>query len=109
LHNAYFNVSTPIPVNKWWNGYANVTVFYNHYIGELPNGTLNERAFGLNYYIQQNFTLGKGWSTQVSSWFNSGTKEAIFRTAAFGSLDASVRKKILKQKASIILTINDVL
>lgn len=109
LDNFYVNINTPIPVNNWWNGYVNVSFFYNHYKGILPNGTLNEKAFGLNYYIQQSFNLGKGWSTQWSSWFNAGTKEAIFQTASFGSLDASIRKKIWKEKASIRVTISDML
>jgi iron complex outermembrane recepter protein len=107
LDNAYVNISAPMPITKWWEGYANITGFYNHYKGKLPSGILNEKTFGLNYYIQQNFKLGKGWSTQVSSWFNAGTKAAIFKTAAFGSVDFGVKKIILKDKGSIRLTVND--
>jgi iron complex outermembrane recepter protein len=108
LDNAYLNISAPMPITKWWEGYVNVTGFYNNYKGELPSGNLDEKTFGLNYYIQQNFNLGKGWSTQVSSWFNAGTKQAIFKTAAFGSVDFGVKKKIMKDKASIRLNVNDV-
>ncbi len=108
LDNAYLNISAPLPITKWWEGYANITGFFNYYKGVLPSGMLNEKVFGLNYYIQQNFKLGKGWSTQLSSWFNAGTKEAIFKTAAYGSVDFGVKKMILKEKASIRLAVNDV-
>ena len=108
LYNAYINISAPLPITKWWEGYVNVTGFLNNYRGVLPNGILNEKTLGLNYYIQQNFKLGKGWSTQVSSWFNAGTKEAIFKTSAFGSLDAAVKKNMLKDKVSIRLSITDI-
>ena len=108
LDNAYINISAPLPITKWWDGYANVTGFLNHYKGILPNGILNEKTFGLNYYIQQNFKLGKGWSTQMSSWFNAGTKEAIFKTSALGSLDVAVKKNILKDKGSIRLAVTDI-
>lgn len=108
LDNAYLNISAPLPITKWWEGYANVTGFLNHYKGVLPSGILNEKTLGLNYYIQQNFKLGKGWSTQLSSWFNAGTKEAIFKTAAFGSVDFGVKKMILKEKGSVRLAVNDV-
>ena len=108
LDNTYINISAPLPIAKWWEGYANVTGFLNHYKGSLPNGSLNEKAFGMNYYIQNNFKLGKGWSTQVSSWFNAATKEAIFKTAALGSLDVAVKKNILKEKGSIRLTVTDI-
>ena len=108
LDNAYINISAPLPIAKWWEGYANVTGFFNHYRGSLPNGTLNQRTFGMTYYFQNNFKLGKGWSTQVSSWFNSGTREAIFKTKALGSLDVAAKKNILKDKGSIRLTLTDI-
>jgi iron complex outermembrane recepter protein len=108
LDNSYLTISAPLPITKWWNGYANVTGFYNYYKGILPNGALNEKTFGLNYYIQQNFTLGKGWSTQVSSWFNAATKEAIFKSKSLGSLDLGIRKNILKAKGSVRLSVADV-
>ena len=109
LDNAYLNISAPLPITKWWEGYANVTGFYNHYKGNLPTGKLNEKAFGLNYYIQQNFKLGNGWSTQMSSWFNAGTRDAISKTKALGSLDLGVKKNILKGKGAIRLTLSDIL
>ncbi len=108
LDNAYINISAPLSITKWWEGYANITGFLNHYKGVLPNGILNEKAFGLNYYIQNNFKLGKGWSTQMSSWFNAGTKQAIFKTGALGSLDIAVKKNILKDKGSIRLSVTDI-
>jgi hypothetical protein len=62
----------------------------------------------MNYYIQQNFKLGRGWSTQLSSWFNAGTTEAIYKTSALGSLDWSVKKTVLKEKGSLRLTFTDI-
>ncbi|WP_462250648.1 TonB-dependent receptor domain-containing protein [Ferruginibacter sp.] len=108
LDNGYLNISAPLPITKWWQGYANITGFFNHYKGVLPNGILNEKTFGMNYYIQQNFTLGKGWTTQVSSWFNAATKEAIFKSKSLGSLDFGLRKNILKAKGSLRLSVADV-
>jgi len=109
LDNAYLTISAPLPIAKWWEGYVNITGFFNHYKGILPGGVLNEKTLGLNYYIQQNFQLGKGWSTQLSSWFNAATNEAIFKSASLGSLDFGVRKNILKSKGSIRLTVADML
>ena len=108
LDNTYINISAPLPITKWWDGYANVTGFLNHYKGILPNGILNEKTLGLNYYLQQNFKLGKGWSAQMSSWFNAGTKQAIFKTSALGSLDVAVKKNMLKDKASVRLSVTDI-
>jgi iron complex outermembrane recepter protein len=108
LDNMYLNIGTPLPINKWWDGYVNVTGFMNHYKGQLPDGTLNEKVVGLNYYIQQNFKLGKGWNAQFSSWFNAGTKEAIFKTKWLGSFDLGIKKSILNNKLTVRLGIIDI-
>ena len=107
LANTYLSISSPLPINKWWNGYVNITGFRNHYKGSLPDGIVNEKAIGINYYIQQNVTLGKGWGIQLSSWYNSATTEAIFNTKWLGSVDFGMKKTILKEKASIRLTMLD--
>ena len=109
LDNAYLNINVPLPITKWWEGYVNITGFYNRYSGILPDGILNEGTFGMNYYIQQSFKLGKGWTGQLSSWFNAATKEAIFKTSSLGSVDAGIKKNVVKDKASVRLTFIDLL
>ena len=108
LNNAYLSISAPLPIAKWWEGYVNITGFFNHYRGQLPNGVLDQKTLGMNYYIQQNFKLGKGWSTQLSSWFNAGTTEAIYKTSALGSLDWSIKKMLFSEKASVRFTFSDI-
>ena len=108
LDNVYLNISSPLQFTKWWDGYVNITGFMNHYKGLLPDGKLDEKVLGMNYYIQQNFKAGKGWTMQLSSWFNAGTKEAIFKTSWLGSVDVGVKKSLLNNKASIRLTMLDI-
>lgn len=108
LNNTYLNISSPLPINKWWDGYINITGFMNHYKGTLPDGKLDVNVLGMNYYIQQNFKLGKGCDIQLSSWCNAATKEAIFKTSWLGSVDFGIKKTILKNKASIRLTMLDI-
>lgn len=107
LDNFYLNVSSPLSINKWWNGYVNITGFYNHYQGRLPDGKLDTKVLGMNYYIQNNFKAGKGWTMQLSSWFNAGTTEAIFKTKSIGSVDFGIKKSLLKDRASIRVTFLD--
>jgi iron complex outermembrane recepter protein len=108
LDNTYINISSPLPIAPWWEGYINITGFLNHYKGQLPDGKLDTKVTGMNYYFQHNFKLGKGWNTQFSSWLNSGTTEAIFKSKWLGSFDLGVKKNILKDKASIRLTLVDI-
>ena len=108
LDNLYANFSMPIPINKWWDGYLSITGFINHYKGILPDAILNEKTPGMNYYVQQNFKLGLKWDMQLSSWFNSGTTEAIFKNKSLGSLDLGVRKTFLKDRATLGVTMLDI-
>jgi outer membrane receptor protein involved in Fe transport len=108
LSNTYLNISSPLPINKWWDGYVSITGFTNHYKGKLPDGMIDEKAIGMNYYVQNNFKLGKGWGIQLSSWYNSPTTEAIFKTKWLGSVDVGVKKTLLKEKASIRLGMLDI-
>ncbi len=108
LDNAYLNISSPMQLRKWWTGYINVSGFLNHYRGNLPDGVLNQRVVGMNYYIQQNFKTGKNWTFQLSSWYNSPTTEAIFKTAWLGSVDLGIKKTILDTKMTFRLAIVDI-
>lgn len=108
-HNLYFNIASPLPITPWWDGYLSVTGFYNEFRGSLPEGELKRSTLGLNYYIQQNLRAGKGWSFQVSSWYNAPVREGIFRTRSLGSLDLGVKKSIMKDKGAIRLSMSDLL
>ena len=108
LNNAYLSISSPLQINTWWNGYINITGFLNHYKGILPDGKLDTKVAGMNYYVQNNFKLGKGWNVQLSSWLNAGTTEAIFKTKWLGSVDVGIKKMLMKEKASIRLTMLDI-
>ena len=108
LDNTYLSISSPLSIYKWWQGYINITGFINHYKGILPDGKLDNKTLGMNYYVQNNFKFDKGWSVQLSSWFNAGTTEAIFKTKWLGSVDLGVKKNLLKDKASIRLTVLDI-
>lgn len=109
LANTYLSVGAPMNFKPWWDGYISLTGFHNRYLGFLPQGRLDVRVFGMNYYVQQNFRIGKGWSMQLSSWFNSATKQAVEFNRSIGSLDYTVRKSMMKDRASLRVTFLDML
>jgi iron complex outermembrane recepter protein len=105
--NLYLNINLPIPVTKWWYSYAYIGVFYNQYEADLPNGFLNNKAGGMNWYVSESFTLPKSWKLQLSSWGNTATKDALFTTKWLGSIDLGVQKNVLKDKATVKLSMID--
>lgn len=106
-HNWFANTSLGLPLTKWWFSYNSVNVFYNQYAGQIPEGNIDNRAWGMGWYTQQSFSLPKEWKLQLSSWGNSGTSDALFRTSWLGSVDAGVSKSWLNGKWNVRVTMYD--
>ena len=83
--------------------------FYTHFKGRLPDGDVSTGSFGFTWYLNNSFTLGKGYKAQLSSWGNAATKDALFKTRALGSLDIGFSKTIFKENGSIKITVIDIL
>ncbi len=103
------SASAGVPVTKWWriNIYAQGS--YNKFKGYINNVLLNVHGASFNSNMQNQFTLPKGWSMELSGYFNS---KAIYGTVVGlpqGSADFAVSKNILKDKGSIKVNFRDFL
>ena len=107
------SISSPVPVNNWWNMYISLSPFYQSYQVALNGfGTLENRSqssWGMNGYMSQNFSLGKNWNADISGWYNFQNATTIYQSKALGSINIGVSKKILKEKATIKFAITDLL
>ena len=108
-----FSVSSPLKITKWWSSYISMSPFYHHYNVVLSGfGTSrNQQAgsWGFNGYIGNTLQLGKGYKGEVSSWYNFQNQATIYTSKPIGSLNVGVQKNLLKDKATLKLTINDLL
>lgn len=104
----YLNISLGMPVTKWWDSYINLSPHYKQFNGAIPQGSLDNNAWGMGWYGSQSFSLPKKWKIQLSSWGSIATRNAMTKTAWLGSLDAGVSKSILKDKLSIRLSATDI-
>ena len=109
--NFTLSISAPMPIAKWWEGYLSVTGILSSFDANFREGYSYSESFkSLNLYSEQNFKLPKGWTFQVSGWFNSPSIwQATFRSKAMGAMDIGVKKQILDGDGTISLTMGDVL
>jgi hypothetical protein len=104
-----FNIGSPLPIKKWWNGYVNV--WYNY---QMFDGKVGDKAVKLNIpsygvYMQQSFTLGKDYTAELSGSFNGpNVWGATWRTKPQGGLDMGLQKLVLKKKATIKASVTDI-
>jgi hypothetical protein len=59
--------------------------------------------------ITNSFQLGRGWNADIRGDYQSNIVYAQLLIKSFGTLNLAVQKKILKDKGSIKLSLNDIL
>ncbi|MDO8365336.1 MAG: TonB-dependent receptor [Saprospiraceae bacterium] len=109
--NYSLNISCPIPIAKWWQGFFSVTGVISSFDANFREGFAYSESFKtLNLFSEHTFRLPKGWSFQVSGWYNSPSIwQALFRSEAMGAMDLGVRKQVFGDKGTISLNVGDVL
>jgi iron complex outermembrane recepter protein len=108
--NYGLSLSTPLPINKWWNGFFNA--WWNHSLlkANLGDGkTVNLKVNGGGFYMQHGFTLGKGWSTEVDGFMSFGGLWGNFVSQTQGMLNVGVSKKFWDGDGVFKLSLGDVL
>ena len=94
----------------WYSLTVSTTGYYEHNVANFgPGRTVNLSILAATGYVNNNFTLGKGWTTSLSGWYNS---PAIFRgtmkTHHLAAANAGLQKSIMKGKGDLRLNFNDI-
>lgn len=103
------SLSSPFKVTKWWNGYAQIAGTWNLFRTVLPEGSANVTAMSMNAYMQHNINLPKEMTLQVSGWYSSPRREAVFYNRGLGGLNLGLQRKVMKQNGTLQLGIDDIL
>lgn len=103
------SVNAAVPVTKWWriNMYAQGS--YNKYHGFINTGIIDVEGPAFNTNMQNQFTLPKGWSMELSGYFNSKAVYGTIVGLSQGSVNFAVAKKMLKDKGTLKLNFRDFL
>lgn len=107
--NIGVNLTTPIPIKKWWNG--NLNLFYNYSIIEADYGngkTLNTKVGGGGFWIQNVFTLSKTISAELGGWGSFGGMWGAYINRPQGVMDVGVTKKLWHGDGTLRLSFTDV-
>lgn len=104
-----FSIGSPLPIAKWWNGYANVWYNYQMFKGKIGNNEIKTDIPIFGAYMQHTFTLGKGYTGELSGWFSGPSVwGATWRTRSQGGIDLGVQKQILKKQGTVKLSVTDI-
>jgi hypothetical protein len=104
-----FSVNTNFQPTKWWSVNLYAEVYKNTYQGPFYTGYLNQSQVTFSGNGNNQFTISKTWSAELSGFYDSGGTYGQFVTLPKGMLNAAVQKKILNNKGSIKLNVRDML
>ncbi len=102
-------ISYPTRFTKWWSVYASVNAYRSIY--EATNEDFIPISQNtLSFYAQNTFKLPRGFRAEVSGWYSSPSVwGGTYRTKSLGSLNLAVQKKIMNDRMTIRVAVNDVL
>ncbi len=109
-NNYSLNIGSPMPITKWWNGYVNLSGYRTDINADLGEGKIvDAKIHAFNGYMQHTFTLPKDINIEVSGWYSSPSIwGGTFKMEQMWAVDAGISKKLLKGKANLKLSVNDI-
>jgi len=112
--NYTLSVNLPTPIAKWWEGFVSLTGFRSHFEAdfstpETPDFIVDQSFNAFNAYSEQTIKLPKGFSVQVSGWYNSRAFWGTLRSTPQGAMDLGIQKKLFDGKGEVRLRFGDIL
>lgn len=97
-----------IPVSKWWNTNSYVNVFNNHYKGVYQNDPIDIQFTSFMANMTNSFTMGKGWSAEVSGWYRAKGPEGLLVINSMGAVNSAISKQVFKKKGTVKFGVRDI-
>jgi hypothetical protein len=96
-----------IPVKAWWKIQLESEVSYNKNKAVIYNQQLNSNGAFFGFAATNQFQINKQWSAEWRVNYQTGYYNAQFVTIPQYSTRVAIAKKIMKDKGSLKLNIND--
>jgi iron complex outermembrane recepter protein len=102
------SVNGTFPVTKWWTLQLYTSVLNNTYKSPVYTETLDESKVYWVCAPTNQFVINKMWSAELSGNYQSTVLSGQFLVQPIGSIRAGISRKILKEKGTLKLNVNDI-
>ena len=109
VNNTDITLTIPLQPFEWWKINANLTAFYIQYNSPLDNSVLKRSEFTARGNVTSTFSLPKDWSIELSGWYSSPSVYGVLDMRERGAMDAGIQKLMFNKKATLKLSVSDVL
>jgi iron complex outermembrane receptor protein len=102
------SVSAPIRVNKRWNMINNANLYINKFNGSLGGTNLNRSKPAFDYRVNNTFTLGKGWTTELNGNVSTGGQNGFMVFNPQWGIAFGVQKSVMQNRGTLRFNITDI-
>lgn len=99
--------SYPLQPQKWWSSVLSVNAYYSRYEGDLVNTPLADGTAAFQVSSNNSFTLSKGWSGEVSGWYQSPQRYGYMLLHDMFSVNVGLQKSMLDKRLTAKLSATD--
>jgi hypothetical protein len=103
------SINIPLTICSWWHMQNNLMTNYQQNKTTYQGENIRIRGGFGRLNTTQNFTLTKGYSVELSCFYQTRSLLGIGYLKSFGSFNAGIQKKLGKDKGTIGLTGTDLL
>jgi hypothetical protein len=102
------NLSIPFDVTKWWKVNSNVNANYQIIKTVYVEEKVSLSQFAVNFNASNSFTIGNGFSAELSGYYSTPSLFGITRLKDFGSINAGLQKTFKNNKGTLRLNASDI-
>ena len=108
--NSYgVEVTSSVDINKWWRIDGSVNIFSQSTRGQLGDLVLSADAFSFQNRLSSKIKFWEDAEFQTRFWYRAPQNTTQGRRKSMYSLDLGFSKDLMKKKATITLTVRDLL
>ena len=107
--NAGIAVSAQVPLAKWWTAILYTNVNYTKFTGVLYGQNIDVDATTLLLNVTNQFNFQHGWTGELSGFYRTKGVEGQIIVDPMGQGTVAIARKILKDKATLKLSVRDFL
>ena len=107
-HRVFFDVSHSAALMPKWNYQIYVSTAYGGEKITLNNQLNTISGVAVSTYLTNIFTLPKGYSLEVSGWYNVPSRASLYVSKSMGALNLGLQKSFKNNRWNAQLNINDI-
>jgi ferric enterobactin receptor len=106
----YYGLTMTIPVQptSWWSMDNNLVAYYQRFIGELAGTSLNAGLPAYTINSTNTFTLGHGWTADLTGNYQSHQLYGFLDIQPLGQLNIGLQKSMWNKKGTLKLNMTDI-